>query len=387
MTARGASVQVPLLDITAQHAPIQAEIEAAILEVVGSTRYLMGPKGKALEQAVAHYSGCTHGVGVSSGTDALLASLMALDVAPGDMVVTSPFSFFATIGTIVRLGAAPALVDIDAHTFNLSPEALRTWFETHRNEATRVKAIVPVHLYGQCADMDPIATIAGEYGAAVVEDAAQAIGASYPSKDGVRKAGAMGEMGCFSFYPTKNLGALGDGGMIVTNNGPLADKLRLLRDHGQSPRYYYSLVGGNFRLDEVQAAALLVKLDHLDRWNDGRRSIAAYYDEHLDIDGVETPKPVYGREHHVYNQYVIRVRERRDALKKHLAEHGVGSEVYYPLCFHEQECFRDLGYQRGEFPVSEAATHEVLSLPVFPELTRDQQDYVIEHVRGFFSAG
>jgi len=371
-------MKVPLLDLKAQLKTIEKEVKAAVSDVIDSTRYIMGSKVSELEAQIAEYAGVEYATGVSSGTDALLISLMALDVGPGDIVITTPFSFFATAGVIARLGATPEFVDIDSDTYNLSPEALRKWFESETEKRNRVKAIIPVHLYGQCADMDPILEIAGRFGIPVVEDAAQAIGARYPSKTGTKKAGAMGMMGCFSFFPSKNLGGMGDGGMVVTNDATIDEKLKKLRNHGAKPKYYHALIGGNFRLDPIQAAILLVKLPHLDKWHSMRQENAAYYDENLVIKGVKTPVVAYKREYHIYNQYVISVMEQRDELKNFLTENNIGTEIYYPVPFHKQECFKYLGYQPGDFPDSEYAATHTIALPIYPELTTEMQDYVIE---------
>lgn len=379
-------MNVPLLDLNAQLEPIAEELQRAVAEVVASGRYVMGPKVEALEHAIADYCGADFGVGVSSGTDALLAALMALDAGPDDLVITTPFSFFATIGAIARLGATPVLVDIEASSYNMDPKALASWFDEHGGDIERVKAVIPVHLYGQCADMDAIRAITDRFRVPIIEDAAQAIGASYPSGSTVKRAGSMGLMGCFSFFPTKNLGGIGDGGMITTNDEEVAQRLQVLRNHGSRQRYYHECVGGNFRLDEVQAAALLVKLDYLDDWHAARRANAAYYTAHLTSGHVQTPALAYGLEHHIFNQYVIRVPERRDGLKRFLNDHGVGCEVYYPLCFHEQECFRGTVYRPGDFPVSEGAAREVLALPIYPELTRPMQDYVVAKIDEFFAS-
>ncbi|MBN1866072.1 DegT/DnrJ/EryC1/StrS family aminotransferase [Candidatus Sumerlaeota bacterium] len=378
-------MKVPLLDLKAQLAPIEREIKEAVLEVVDSTRYIMGPKVEELETRIAEYVGAARAVGVSSGTDALLVSLMALGVGSGDIVVTTPYSFFATAGVVARLGATAAFVDIDPDTYNISPAALEEWFERETTRVGQVKAIVPVHLYGQCADMDPILEIARRYGVPVVEDAAQAIGATYPSKSGVKKAGAMGTVGCFSFFPSKNLGCLGDGGMVATDDAALADKIVLLRNHGAQPKYYHSLVGGNFRLDAIQAAVLLVKLPHLDTWHAGRRANAAYYDRHLNVPGLKKPHVAYGPDSHIYNQYVLAVPDdRRDALRKHLDANAVGNEVYYPVPFHEQQCFAHLGYKTGDFPHSERAARRTIALPIYAELTDGMKDYVIEKIEAFY---
>jgi len=371
-------MKVPLLDLSAQLRAIEKEVKAAVNGVIDSTRYIMGPKVVELEERIAEYVGAGYATGVSSGTDALLISLMALDVGPGDIVVTTPFSFFATAGVIARLGATPAFVDIDPDTYNLSPVALREWFEREEEKRDRVKAIIPVHLYGQCADMDPILEIAEEFDVPVVEDAAQAIGARYPSEKGELKAGTMGTLGCFSFFPSKNLGAMGDGGMVVTNDPALDDKLKKLRNHGAKPKYYHALIGGNFRLDPIQAAVLLVKLPHLDAWHKMRQKNAAYYNKRLATDaGIKRPVIAYKREYHIYNQYVVSVPDRRDELRDFLKDNDIGTEVYYPVPFHEQECFEYLGYTAGDFPCSEYASKHTIALPIYPELTEEMLEYVV----------
>jgi dTDP-4-amino-4,6-dideoxygalactose transaminase len=371
-------MKVPLLDLKAQLKTIEKDVKNAVNEVIDSTRYIMGPKVTELEEQIAEYTGVKYATGVSSGTDALLLSLMALGISPGDIVITTPFSFFSTVGVIARLGATPVFVDIDPDTYNLSPAALRKWFESETEKRDKVKAIIPVHLYGQCADMDPILEIAGSFGIPVVEDAAQAIGARYPSKSGIKKAGAMGTMGCFSFFPSKNLGAMGDGGMVVTNDAHIDEKLKKLRNHGARPKYYHALIGGNFRLDPIQAAILLVKLSYLDEWHSMRQKNAAYYDENLSIKDVKTPVVVYKKEYHIYNQYVISISQQRDELRDFLKENNIGTEVYYPVPFHKQECFKYLGYLQGDFPNSEYAATHTIALPIYPELTTEMQDYVIE---------
>ena len=371
-------MKVPLLDLKAQLKTIEKEVKDAVNEVIDSTRYIMGPKVVELEAKIAEYAGAKYATGVSSGTDALLISLMALDIGPGDIVITTPFSFFATAGVIARLGATPAFVDIDPDTYNLSPDALRHWFGENREKIDKVKAIIPVHLYGQCAHMDPILKIAENYKIPVVEDAAQAIGSRYPSQSREKRAGTIGAMGCFSFFPSKNLGCMGDGGMVVTNDASIDEKLKKLRNHGAKPKYYHALIGGNFRLDPIQAAILLVKLPHLDKWHSMRQENAAYYDENLNVEGIKKPVVAYKREFHIYNQYVISVVEQRDDLRKFLAENNIGTEIYYPVPFHEQECFRHLGYKSGDFPNSEYAATHTIALPIYPELTTEMQDYVIE---------
>jgi len=373
-----------MLDLSAQLEMIERDVKDAVNGVIDSSRYIMGPKVVELEERIAEYVGARYATGVSSGTDALLISLMALDVGSGDIVITTPFSFFATAGVIARLGAIPAFVDIDPNTYNLSPVALREWFERETGKIDKVKAIIPVHLYGQCADMDPILEIAGEFDIPVVEDAAQAIGARYPSRNGELKAGSMGTLGCFSFFPSKNLGAMGDGGMVVTNDPGLDEKLKKLRNHGAKPKYYHALIGGNFRLDPIQAAILLVKLPHLDTWHKMRQKNAARYDEDLNVGGIKKPSITYKREFHIYNQYVISVTEKRDELRKFLTENKIGTEIYYPVPFHEQECFQYLGYKSGDFPNSEYAAKHTIALPIYPELTIEMQDYVIEKIGEFY---
>jgi dTDP-4-amino-4,6-dideoxygalactose transaminase len=377
-------MKVPLLDLNAQLKTIEKEVKDAVNDVIDSTRYIMGPKVVELEDQIAGYVGAKYATGVSSGTDALLISLMALDVDPGDIVITTPFSFFATAGVIARLNATPVFVDIDSDTYNLSPDALRHWFGANKEKIDKVKAIIPVHLYGQCADMDSILEVAREHNIPVVEDAAQAIGARYPSKTGVKNAGIMGTLGCFSFFPSKNLGAMGDGGMVVTNDANLDEKLKKLRNHGAKPKYYHAMIGGNFRLDPIQAAVLLVKLSHLDKWHSMRQENAAYYDENLNIDEIKKPLVAYKREYHIYNQYVISIIDRRDDLRKFLTENNIGTEIYYPVPFHEQECFQYLGYKSGDFPNSEYTATHTIALPIYPELTIEMQDYVIKKIGEFY---
>ena len=386
-------MHVPLLDLKDQYAPLRADIERAIVEVCNSQRFILGPRVTELEEAVARYSGAAHGIGMSSGTDALLAALMALDVGHGDEVITTPFTFYATAGVIARLGARPFFCDIDPDTFNLSPADVERRIAEHCdiegdrlvNKRTRgiVKAIVPVHLYGQMADMSAFAAIARRYRLAVVEDAAQAIGATLA--DG-RRAGAVGDVGCFSFFPTKNLGAFGDAGMCVTNDAALAERLRRLRVHGGERRYYQVEVGGNFRLDELQAAVLLVKLPLLDSWTDARNANAEHYAALFAAaglgDAVRLPAAKPGQRH-VFNQYVVRA-QRRDELREHLQSLDVGTEVYYPLPLHEQQCFAYLGYAPDDFPHAHAAAAEVLALPVYAELTAEQRAYVVEGFRSFY---
>ena len=377
-------MQVPLLDLNAQLDPIRGEIKQAVNDVVDSTRYIGGPKITELEKAIAEYCGAAFGIGVTSGTDALLISLMALEVGIDDLVITTPYSFFATAGVIARLRAVPVFVDINPDTYNIDPDKLNAWFDENKDKVDRVKAVIPVHLYGQCVDMDPILEIANKYGVPVVEDAAQAIGSQYPSKDGIKKAGGMGTIGCFSFFPSKNLGCMGDGGMVTTNDEALAQKITKLRNHGAAPKYYHAMIGGNFRLDAMQAAILLVKLPHLNDWHKGRQGNAEYYDAHLKIEGIKNPVIAYERAYHIYNQYVISVPEKRDELREHLKSNEIGNEVYYPVSFHEQECFQYLGYKKGDFPNSEYAAGHTIALPIYPELTTEMQDYIIEKIGEFY---
>ena len=380
-------LSVPLLDLRAQYDSIREEIEAAIRGVLESQHFILGPEVEALEEEIAVYSQCEYGIGVSSGTDALLISLMAIDLKPGDEVITTPYTFFATAGAIARLGARPVFVDIDPISYNIDPGRIEAAI------TERTKAIIPVHLYGQMADMDPIVDIAKQHGLYVIEDAAQAIGAEH--KD--RRAGSIGSLGCFSFFPSKNLGAFGDGGMVTTNDPELADKVRLLRNHGYRPKYYNKVVGGNFRLDALQAAILRVKLKHLDDWTDARQANAQRYAElfkqyGLLADGViklpQLPSPSgSGLSRHIYNQFVIRVpSDARDNLRAFLRDRAVGTEVYYPVPAHVQECFKDLGYKLGDMPESEAAANETLALPIYPELTGGQLDYTVSRIAKFFDS-
>jgi dTDP-4-amino-4,6-dideoxygalactose transaminase len=352
----------------------------------------LGPRVAELEAKVAEYSHTKHGLGLSSGTDALLLALMALDIGPGDEVITTPFTFFATAGVIARLGARPFFCDIDPATFNLDPAAVRAAIAERCelkgdrlvNRATGgvIRVLLPVHLYGQMADVDAFLSIARQYRLSVVEDAAQAIGAALA--DG-RRAGSIGDVGCLSFFPTKNLGAFGDAGMNVSNDGALHERMRILRVHGGEPKYYHSLIGGNFRLDELQAAVLVIKLKHLDDWTDARQLNAAHYDElfrNADLgDAVQLPARVPGFRH-IFNQYVIRVR-KRDELKNHLATNGVGTEIYYPLPLHAQQCFAYLEHEPNDFPQAQRAAAEVLALPIYPELTAEQREYVVRQVVSF----
>ncbi|MGC9973188.1 MAG: DegT/DnrJ/EryC1/StrS family aminotransferase [Bryobacteraceae bacterium] len=358
-------MKVPLLDLKAQYATIKNEVLAAVAEVLESQVCIGGPKVAELERTIAALCGCKYAVGASSGTDALLNSMMSLDIGPGDEVITTPFTFFATAGCIARTGAKPVFVDIHSRTYNINPELIEAAV------TPRTKAIVPVHLFGQMADMDPIGDIAERHGLAVIEDAAQAISATYKG----RQAGSIGTVGCFSFFPSKNLGGVGDGGMIVTNDDKLYERLVIMRNHGSKPKYYHQYVGGNFRLDPIQAAVLLVKLPHLAEWSEARRRNAAWYDQRFAGTGVITPY-VSPDCVSVYNHYVIRV-ERRDELVARLKASEIGVEIYYPVPLHLQKCFAGLGYQEGDLPQSEQAAKHVLSLPVYPELGCDQRDRVV----------
>jgi dTDP-4-amino-4,6-dideoxygalactose transaminase len=364
-------VKVPLLDLRAQYATIREQTLAAVAEVLDSQVCIGGPKVAQLEQEIAALSDCKYAAGVSSGTDALLCSLMALGIGPGDEVITSPFTFFATAGSIARTGATPVFVDIDPCTYNINPGLIAAAV------TSRTKAIVPVHLFGQVCDMDPVVEIAGRHGLAVIEDAAQSITATYKG----RKAGSIGTCGCFSFFPSKNLGGAGDGGMIVTNDAELHAKISVLRNHGAAPKYFHKYVGGNFRLDPIQAAVLLVKAPHLGAWSEARKRNADDYNHRFASSRVGTP---YVRPDctSIYNQYVIRV-EHRDELKAHLAAQEIGTEIYYPLPLHRQECFRSLGYAQGSLPEAERAAKEVLALPVYPELSEEMRAYVAEAVLAF----
>lgn len=395
-------MHVPLLDLKEQLAPLRDEILSAVTGVIDSTCYILGPKVTELEENVAAYCGTRHGVGVASGTDAILAALMALEIGPGDAVLTTPYSFFATMGCILRLGARPVFADIDPQTYNIDPDKVAEALAYHARRGTRLKALLPVHLYGQCADMAKILSLADQYGLPVVEDAAQAIGAAYPlSEDGKlswRRAGSMGTAGCFSFFPSKNLGGIGDGGMIVLNDDRLAEQLRIIRVHGGAPKYYHGVVGGNFRLDPIQAAVLTVKLAHLPEWHRARRGNADLYDRLFASSGlvdrgkVTLPVPVYRHlaaaeepepDFHIYNQYVIRVAER-DNLLKYLHQEGVGAEIYYPVPLHRQRCVAHLGCNDLSFPEAERAAAETLALPIYPELTEAMQRYVVERIESFF---
>ena len=383
-------MKVPLLDLKAQYAAIKAELDSAVVKVMESQLFILGPQVRECEEAIAKYSGCAHGVGVSSGTDALLICLMAEGIGPGDEVITSPYTFFATAGSIARVGARPVFVDIDPVSYNLDAAQIES------KVTPRTRAIIPVHLYGQMAGMDAVMQVARKHGLIVIEDAAQAIGAEHQG----RRAGSIGHYGCFSFFPSKNLGGVGDGGMVVTQDAQRAEKLIRLRAHGMAPKYYHQLIGGNFRLDTLQAAVVSVKLQHLDAWTAGRQRNAERYNCLLAETGLPIadtaargnegsqpaslylPKVVNGR--HIFNQYVIRT-GCRDPLKAALQEKGVGTEIYYPVPLHLQECFAYLGYKAGAFPESEGAAKETLALPVYPELSEQQARHVVQSIAEFFA--
>jgi len=369
------SDRIPLLDLQAQHAPIRDELVTAMTRVCDSQRFIMGPEIEAFEREIAQILGLPHAVALSSGTDAVLAALMALGIGAGDEVVTTTYSFFATAGCIVRVGAKPVLVDIDPATYNIDTSKLS------RAITPRTKAIMPVHLFGLCADMNAVTDVAARAKVPVIEDAAQAIGATF---DG-QPAGGFGVIGCFSFFPSKNLGALGDAGLVTTRDAAMAERLRLIRNHGMAPKYYHHIVGGNFRMDAIQAAVLRVKAPHLDRWTNGRRANAAGYRklfaEAGASDRVALPTEPAGSRH-IYNQFVIRV-DDRDGLKRHLDERGIGNEIYYPVQFHLQPCFSNLGYHQGDFPHAERAAAESLAIPIYAELTEAQQARVVEEVASY----
>ena len=404
-------MKVPLLDLKQQLSYLREDILEAVTRVIDSTTYIQGPEVASLEQEVAAYCGVENGIGVSSGTDALLVSLMALGIGPGDQVLTTPYSFFATMGVVLRLGATPVFVDIDPVSFNIDPAAMAEVLA--RDSERKIKAILPVHLYGQCADMVAIMKLANQYGLPVIEDAAQAIGAECPMSDEGgemngqwKKAGSMGLAGCFSFFPSKNLGGIGDGGMVVTRDGVFADKIRILLNHGASPKYYHGQVGGNFRLDPIQAAVLRIKLTYLEQWHRARRENAGRYNALFAESGLVQnnflvlPQAVHlakkqtktldnsaamngvGENYHIYNQYVLRV-SRRDALINWLRSQDIGCEVYYPLALHQQKCL-GASFPVLSLPQAEKAAAETIALPIYPELTADMQAYVVEKVAEFY---
>jgi dTDP-4-amino-4,6-dideoxygalactose transaminase len=384
-------MKVPLLDLVGQYQSIKPDVDAAIARVMASQHFILGPVVQECERAIAAYAGSTHGIGMSSGTDALLACMMAEDIGPGDEVITTPYTFFATVGCIARLGATPVFVDIDPVTYNLDAAQIES------KVTGKTRMIIPVHLFGQMARMDPIMALAERHGLRVVEDAAQAIGAQ---RDG-RGAGAVGHYGCFSFFPSKNLGGAGDGGMVVTDDAIRAERVALFRAHGSKPKYYHRVIGGNFRLDAIQAAVVLAKLPHLDGWTEARQRNADRYDRlfatsglaiasSLALDGGNAPRgvqvvlPANLAQRHIYNQYVVRV-DARDELKTWLDARGVSTEIYYPIPMHLQDCFAYLGHRAGEFPHSERAAKQTLALPIYPELSDAQAEHVVNCVGQFFS--
>jgi dTDP-4-amino-4,6-dideoxygalactose transaminase len=392
-------MKVPLLDLKAQLSYLQDDLLEAVTRVVKSTRYIQGPEVENLEREIANYSGAAHGIGVSSGTDALLVCLMALGIGPGDRILTTPFSFFATLGVILRVGALPVFADIDPISFNLDVEKVEQLLQ--EDTAKSIKAIIPVHLYGQCAEMSRLLQLSKQYQVPIIEDAAQAIGAEYPCVDGAKdfysRAGSMGLAGCFSFFPSKNLGGIGDGGMVITQDKAFAEKIVLLRNHGAFPKYYHQLVGGNFRLDPIQAAALRIKLPYLDQWHRQRRYNADRYNalltktDMLDSGKVKIPIKVYREDGdesgqspltHIFNQYVLRVQRRND-LVRWLSDNDIGCEIYYPVPLHKQECLKGVTLP-SYCPEAEVAAEETLALPIYPELTEEMQVYVVEKIVQFY---
>jgi dTDP-4-amino-4,6-dideoxygalactose transaminase len=385
-TGRRASLKVPLLDLKRQYDRIKHELIEATLEVYKTQQFILGPKVEAFEERVAAYCGCRYAVGVSSGTDALLISLMCAGVERGDYVITTPYTFFATVGAVIRIGAAPLFVDIEKDTYNMDPAALASTLSTLPDEKrARVRAIVPVHLFGQMVDMDKVLDLARRHGLTVIEDAAQAIGAEYQKRDGsIGRAGSMGDYGCFSFFPTKNLGGFGDGGMVTTNDRETYERLKVLRVHGAKPKYVHQMIGGNFRLDALQAAVLLAKLKYLDEWTEKRRgNVELYRSLFQEMGNKAISLPVDRQKRHVFNQFVIEVREGRDALKSHLIERGVGCEVYYPVPLHMQECLKPFCCGKQQFQNSVDAAKRTLALPIFPELRQDEINYVVEMISHF----
>ena len=362
-------MNVPFLDLKRQYASIKEELDQAVFSVLSHTKFILGPEVKAFEEKVTGYCGTEFAVGVASGTDALLLSLRACGVGSGDEVITTGFSFFATAGVITRLGAIPVYVDVDPDTYNIAPDKIE------ERITSKTKAVMPVHLFGQCADMDPITEIAKRHNLKVVEDAAQAIGSEYKG----RKSGNLGDFGCFSFFPSKNLGAAGDGGMVVTNDSEMAESVRTLRVHGSKPKYYHPIVGYNSRLDALQAAILSVKLKYLDEWTKKRREHAeAYNAAFKDLDVITPVEEDFN--YHIYNQYTVALKDR-DRLREVLKENQIGHDVYYPVPLHLQECYKSLGYKEGDLPVTEKKAREVVSIPIYPELTEEEQNFVIETIR------
>ena len=394
-------MNVPLLDLKPQLTRLRPQILEAVTRVIDSTGYILGSEVSELEEKIAKYCGSTFGIGVSSGTDALLASLMSLGIGNGDLVLTTPYTFFATMGTVLRTGAQPVFVDVEPDSLNIDPQCMAEVLAADQKAGKRIKAIIPVHLYGQCADMQRIIALSDEYGIPVIEDAAQAIGAEFPFEENGsvtwRKSGGMGLCGCFSFFPSKNLGGIGDGGMITTSDKGFGDIVKSNRNHGAEPKYYHSRVGGNFRLDPIQAAVLAVKLNYLDEWHAARSQNAAQYRQLFQDAGlvgtpVTLPRAMYAQvkgaerhNHHIYNQFVIRV-PQRDALRQFLQKQGIGCEIYYPLCLHQQECLKDEAFKRQSFPIAEQAAADSLALPIYPELTFEQLSYVVEMISRFYQA-
>ena len=395
-------MRVPLLDLSEQYATLAGPIRAEIEEVLATQKFILGPKVEAFEAALAGYCGSPHAIGVSSGTDALLAVFMALGLGPGDAVVTSAYSFFATGSCVARVGATPVFLDIDPVTYNISTRALEDYLTNSCSrqkdgslrtpKGDTVRAIVPVHLYGLCCDMEAIHEISERFQLEVIEDAAQALGAECLFQGRTVKAGTMGKVGTFSFYPSKNLGAAGDAGAVICRDNGLAERIRLCRQHGMEQRYFHHFIGGNFRLDEIQAAVLAVKLPHLDGWSAARRGVADVYREEFTrlglTDRITLPAEPFRERgltnHHIYHQYVIRT-SRRDELREHLTRREIGTAIYYPLALHEQDCFSYLGYRAGDLPESERAARETLALPIYPELTREQQRFVAEAIAEFLA--
>lgn len=364
-----------MLDIPLSYKEVLADVEKNINAVIESGYFILGPVVEELEQKIVTYCEAKYAVGVSSGTDALLISLMAAGIKEDDEVITTPFTFFATASSISRLGAKPVFVDIEPDTFNIDTKQIE------ENITRKTRAILPVHLYGQCVDMDPVLDLAQKYNLVVIEDAAQAIGSEYKG----RRAGSMGDYGCFSFFPTKNLGGFGDGGMVTMNSEELYEQVKILRVHGSHPKYYHKMIGGNFRLDAIQAAVVLAKLKYLDKWTEKRRANAQTYNRLFKemgmTDSLTLPSEVIP--HHVYNQYVIRVKDKRDELRSFLGENNISTEIYYPLPLHLQDCYLSLGYKKGNLPESEKAADETIALPIFPELTTDQLEYVVATITHF----
>ncbi|RPI76921.1 MAG: DegT/DnrJ/EryC1/StrS family aminotransferase [Desulfobacteraceae bacterium] len=380
-------MKVPLLDLKKQYQQIKDEIIPATQEVFESQMFILGPKVEEFEKKAAEYCHSQYALGVSSGTDAILIALMAAGIGPGDRVITTPYTFFATAGCICRLGASPVFVDIHEETYNIDPDKLGDVLASiNEKERPKLKAILPVHLYGQCADMEPIIELSKKYDLAVIEDAAQAIGSEYRLRNGsIKRAGSLGQYGCFSFFPSKNLGAFGDAGLVTTNDKNFYDKLKILRVHGAKPKYYHQYVGGNFRIDALQAVILSIKLKYLEQWTNKRIENAECYRHYFNQAGIhEVTLPAAKEKRHIYNQFVIRVKDKRDELKAFLNEHEIGTEIYYPVPLHIQECFKYLNYKENDFPISERAAKSTLALPIYPELLPTQIEYIVDIVSKFF---